>query len=348
MTIRLSIITAILALTSCGDKDKKITAAPAGKPSVSKANGYIVRTAALSDDIELPGTLVANETAEVHPEVAGRIVYLNINEGRYVAQGTVLARLFDGDLQARLKKLRVQLAMAQTTEQRQAKLLAIESIAKQDYDMALLNVNTIKADMEILRVDIGKTIIRAPFSGRLGLKNISKGAYVTSATNIATLHQVSTMKLDFALPEKYLTSIKERQLVYFITPGNSKRYMATVEITNPQITENNRSLMVRARVQNPDAGLLPGGFAQVSLRFEPETAAIMVPTQSIIPQARGKKVVLYQNGIAKFTDVTTGLRDSATIQVTSGLKEGDTILVTGLLSIKPDAKVVVDKIVNGN
>ncbi len=346
MTIRLSILTAILALASCGGKDKKIAAAPAGKPSVSKASGYIVRTTALSDDVELPGTLVANETAEIHPEVAGRIVYLNINEGRYVAKGTLLARLFDGDLQARLKKLKVQLAMAQTTEQRQAKLLEIESIPKQDYDMALLNVNTIKADMEILRVDIGKTIIRAPFSGRLGLKNISLGAYVTSATNIATLHQVSTMKLDFALPEKYLTAIKERQLVYFITPGNSKRYMATVEITNPLITENNRSLTVRARVQNPDAGLLPGGFAQVSLRFEPETAAIMVPTQSIIPQARGKKVVLYQNGIAKFTDVTTGLRDSATIQVTSGLKEGDTILVTGLLSIKPEAKVVVDKIIN--
>jgi membrane fusion protein, multidrug efflux system len=348
MTIRLSIITAILALVSCGEKDKKIGAAPAAKAAVSKANGYIVRTAALSDDIELPGTLVANETAEVHPEISGRIVYLNINEGRYVGQGTVLARLFDGDLQARLKKLRIQLAMAQTTEQRQAKLLDIESIPKQDYDMALLNVNTIKADIEILRVDIGKTIIRAPFSGRLGLKNISKGAYITPATSIAALQQISTMKLDFALPEKYLTAIKERQLVYFITPGNSKRYMATVEVTNPQITENNRSVTVRARVQNPDAGLLPGGFAQVSLRFEPETAALMVPTQSIIPQARGKKVVLYQDGVAKFTDVTTGLRDSATIQVTSGLKEGDTILVTGLLSIKPDAKVMVDKIVNGN
>jgi membrane fusion protein, multidrug efflux system len=348
MTIRLSIITAILALASCRDKDKKIGAVPVGKPGVSKANGYIVRTAALSDDLELPGTLVANETAEVHPEIAGRIVYLNINEGRYVGQGTVLARLFDGDLQARLKKLRIQLAMAETTEQRQAKLLAIESIPKQDYDMSLLNVNTIKADMEILRVDIGKTVIRAPFSGRLGLKNISKGAYVTPATNIASLQQVSMMKLDFALPEKYITAIKERQLVYFSTPGNSKKYTATVEVTNPQITESNRSLTVRARVQNTDAALLPGGFAQVSLRFEPDAAALVVPAQAIIPQARGKKVVLYQDGVAKFTDVTTGLRDSATVQITSGLKEGDTVLVTGLLSIKPDAKVVVDKIVNGN
>jgi membrane fusion protein, multidrug efflux system len=346
MITRLSIITCFAALAACGEKDKKLSATPAAKPSVSKANGYIVKTAALSDDVELPGTLVANETAEVHPEISGRVVYLNINEGRYVAQGTVLARLFDGDLQARLKKLRVQLAMAQTTEQRQAKLLAIESIPKQDYDMALLNVNTIKADMEILQVDIGKTIIRAPFSGRLGLKNISKGAYITPATNIATLHQVSTMKVDFALPEKYLTAIKERQLVHFITPGNSKKYIATVEVTNPQITETNRSLTVRARVQNPDAALLPGGFAQVSLSFEPDAAALVVPTQAIIPQAKGKKVVRYENGVAKFTDVTTGLRDSATVQVTSGIKEGDTILVTGLLSIKPDAKVVVDKIVN--
>jgi membrane fusion protein, multidrug efflux system len=346
MIIRLSIISAIFLLLSCGGKDKKIGALPAAKPTVSKASGYIVRTVAMSDDVELPGTLVANETAEVHPEIAGRIVYLNINEGRYVAQGTILARLFDGDLQARMKKLKVQLAMAETTEQRQAKLLAIESIPKQEYDMALLNVNTIKADMEILRVDIDKTIIRAPFSGRLGLKKISKGAYVTPATNIADLQQINIMKLDFALPEKYLTAIKERQLVYFMTPGNGKRYMATVEVTNPQITETNRSLTVRARVQNPDAALLPGGFAQVSLRFEPESPAIIIPTQAIIPQARGKKVVLYQDGMAKFTDVTTGLRDSATIQITSGLKEGDTVLVTGLLSIKPEGKVTLDKIIN--
>jgi membrane fusion protein, multidrug efflux system len=345
MRIQLSALVGLLAMAACKGGDKKLGPTPAAKPSVLRANGFIVKAVAMADAVELPGSLVANETVEIHPEVAGRIGYLNIKEGGYVAQGAVLARLDDDDLQARLKKLQVQLTMAQVTEQRQAKLLAIESIPKQEYDLALLNVNTIKADIAILKTDIDKTIIRAPFSGRLGFKNISRGAYVTPATNIATLYQTNVLKLDFALPEKYITALKQRQLVQFTVPGNNKGYTAVVEMTNPLVTESNRSVMVRAVVQGADAALLPGGFAQVTLRFEPSAPALMVPTQAIVPHARGKRVLLYESGVAKFMDVTTGLRDSAGIQVTTGLKAGDTILVTGLLSIKPNAKVAVDKIV---
>lgn len=344
MTIKIGMAAVFFMLTACGEKDKKIGPNPTAKPPTSKATGYIVKTAAMADDIEVPGTLVANEAVEIHPEIAGRVEYLNIKEGNYVTQGTVLAKLNDADLQARLKKLQVQLAMAQTTEKRQAQLLAIESIPKQDYDMAVLNINTIKADIAILLVDISKTIIKAPFSGKMGLKNISKGAYVTPATNMATLYQTSALKLDFALPEKYITSIKTGQLVHFTTPGNNKDYTATVAITNPLVTEASRSVTIRANVQNADAALLPGGFAQVNLRFEPSAPALIVPAQAIVPTAKGKRVVLCENGVAKFTDVTTGLRDSATVQVTTGLKVGDTVLVTGLLSIKPNAKVVVDKL----
>lgn len=345
MAIRLGIISALLVLVSCGEKKSKVGATPTAKQPVTKANGFIVRTSALADDIEVPGTLVANEMVEIHPEISGRLDYLNIKEGSYVNEGAILAKLYDGDLVAQLKKLEVQLAMAQTTEQRQAQLLAIESIPKQDYDIALLNVNTIKADIAILKINIGKTIIRAPFSGKVGLKNISRGAYVTPATNIATLYQTNILKLDFSLPEKYITEIKQGQLVTFTTPGNSKQYTATVSVTNPLVTETTRSLTVRATVQKPDASLLPGGFAQVLLRFEPSSPALVVPSQAIVPTARGKRVILYEGGEAKFTDVTTGLRDSATVQITSGLKLGDTVLVTGLLSIKPNGKVIVDKIV---
>ncbi len=345
MTIKIGTVAALFILASCGGKDKKVGPNPTAKPPVSKATGYVVKTAAMSDDIEVPGTLVANEAVEIHPEIAGRVEYLNIREGNYVAQGTVLVKLNDADLQARLKKLQVQLAMAQTTEKRQAQLLAIESISKQDYDMAVLNINTIKADIAILLVDISRTTIRAPFSGKMGLKNISKGAYVTPATNIATLYQTSTLKLDFALPEKYITSLRMGQLVHFTTPGNNKDYTASIAITNPLVTETNRSVTVRANVQNADAALLPGGFAQVNLRFEPAAPSLTVPAQAIVPTAKGKRVVLIEGGMAKFVDVTTGLRDSATVQITGGLKAGDTVLVTGLLSIKPNAKVVVDKVV---
>jgi membrane fusion protein (multidrug efflux system) len=121
---------------------------------------------------------------------------------------------------------------------------------------------------------------------------------------------------------------------------------ARVMATESNISETTRTLQVRAVVQGDNSGLTPGAFARVNLTFDPNTNAIVLPTQAVIPQARGKKVYLYNNGVAKFVDVTTGIRDSSTVQIVSGLKIGDTVLTTGLLSLKPDAKVVLAK-VNG-
>src|SRR5688572_32962805 len=158
-------------LIGCGKKVKKITAQQqAPRQPVLKVDVFIVSARTISETIEVPGTLMANETTEIHPEVSGRVVQLNINEGRFISRGTVLAKLYDGDLQAQLRKLQVQLNIAEKTEERQAQLLRIQGISQQDYDLSLLNVNNIKADIEIIRTGIAKTAIRAPYSGRLGLK----------------------------------------------------------------------------------------------------------------------------------------------------------------------------------
>jgi membrane fusion protein (multidrug efflux system) len=141
----------------------------------------VVSPQALSADIRVPGTIMASESTEIHPEVSGRIVDLNLREGGYINKGALIAKLYDGDIQAQLKKLEVQLKIAEQTEQRQGQLLEIQGISKQDYDMSLLQVQTLKADIEINREAIRKTEIRAPFSGKLGLKNVSPGAYVTPA-----------------------------------------------------------------------------------------------------------------------------------------------------------------------
>jgi membrane fusion protein, multidrug efflux system len=134
--------------------------------------------------------------------------------------------------------------------------------------------------------------------------------------------------------------------VNFVIEGSDKTYTAKVAATESNVTEVTRSLQIRAAVQGEPADLLPGKFAKVTLNFKPDTNSIVVPSQSIIPQARGKKVYLYENGKAKFVDVTTGVRDSANVQILTGLKPGDTVLVTGLLSLRPDSKVVLGKIVN--
>lgn len=342
-------IAALSLLAACGgksDKDKK-PQQQAGRPQgPTRVDAYVVTLQSFAENIEVPGSVIANETTDIHPEISGRIVSLNVAEGRQVSKGTLLAKLYDEDLQAQLKKLQVQLQIANTNEERSAQLLKIQGISKADYDASLLNVNNIKADIDIIRTQITRTEIRAPFSGKLGLKNISPGAYVTPATIIAAINQTGDLKLDFTVPEKYTGKIKLGQIVGFTSEGSGKRYTSKVIATESAVMENTRSLKVRSLIQTKDESLLPGAFAKVQLSFDPDPSAILVPTQAILPQARGKKVIILNEGKAKFVDVTTGVRDSSRVQISEGLKAGDTVIVTGLLTLRPDAKVQVAKIIN--
>ena len=186
----------VVSLISCDNKKKDKAAAgnaPAGQRGGGGGNrpltaeGFVVKTRSLSENIEVPGTLLPFEVTEIRPEISGRLVSLNVAEGRFVSRGTVLAKLFDGDLQAQLKKLEVQLQIAQQTAKRYNELLKIGGISQQEYDLSELQANNLKADIELVRVDISKTNIRAPYSGRLGLRSISNGAYVTPTTIITII-----------------------------------------------------------------------------------------------------------------------------------------------------------------
>lgn len=338
------IIILVFLLSSCSSSDKKAAAPAATKPPVPKVEGYIVKTKQVSDREELPGSIIANETTEIHPEISGRLVYLNINEGKTVGKGALLAKIYDGDLQAQLKKLNVQVAVAEQTVKRMGELLKISGVSQQEYDLSVLQVNTIRADMDIIKTNISRTEVRAPFSGTLGLKNISSGSYVTPQTIISTIRQNSQLKLDFVLPERFTSSLKTGQLVDFTVEGNSKKYTARIIAAESGLAENTRSQNIRAIVTNNDGKLLPGVFAKVVTDFNTDPNGIVIPTQAILPQARGKKVIVYRSGVATFTDVTTGIRDSSLVQILTGLKAGDTIITTGLMSLKPDAKVEMGKI----
>ncbi len=343
-TLSVCMITSLLV--ACGGKKEAPKAAPNPQQMAMRVDAYVVRAQPFAENIEVPGSVIANEATEIHPEISGRLIQLNVAEGKMVSKGTLLAKLYDADLQAQLRKLQVQLQIAKTNEERSSQLLAIQGISKADYDASLLNVRNIQADIDIIRTNIVRTEIRAPFSGRLGLKNISPGAYVTPATIIAVINQTNQLKLDFTVPEKYSSQIKIGQFVSFTYEGSNKMYQARITATESSVTETTRSLMVRSVVENKDANLLPGAFAKVKLSFDPDPNAILVPTQAVVPQARGKKVIRYDNGLASFIDVTTGVRDSARVQITEGLRAGDTVVVTGLLSIRPDARLQINKIIN--
>jgi membrane fusion protein (multidrug efflux system) len=340
-------ILSVFFLPACSSKEKKAAEAAAAKPSgppISKVDGYIVKTVALSDNLELPGSIIANEATAINPEISGRLVYLNAAEGKTVGKGTLLAKIYDGDLVAQLNKLKVQVQVAEQTSKRYEELLKINGISQQEYDLAKLSINNLQADMNIVRSNIMRTEIRAPFSGSLGLKNISPGAFVTPQTIITTIRQNSQLKLDFTLPEKYSGKIRIGQLVAFTAEGNARNYNASILATESGVALDNRSLQVRSLITNNDGKLLPGQFVKVQTKFDPNPDAIMIPSQAIIPQARGKKVAVFHNGNALFVDVITGTRDSANVQITNGLKVGDTIIVTGLMSLKTGGKVQLNKI----
>ncbi len=306
----------------------------------------MVQTQTVSETLEVPGSIVSEDATEIHPEVSGRIISLNVREGAYVGKGAVLAKLYDADLQAQKRKLQVQLQIAQQTASRHEELVKIGGISKEDYAATGLQVSNLRADLDIINTAIDKTVIRAPFSGKLGLKEISTGAYVTPQSVIATIQKTADLKIDFSVPEKYASQIKKGQYVNFTVEGNNRNYTAVIFATQPGIEQTSRSLVIRGQVKGDIAGLTPGNFAKVKLNFEPDANALLVPSQAIIPQARGKRVVVARNGTADFVDVTTGVRDSSMVQITSGLAKGDTIVVTGLLTVKPNAKIIVNKIIN--
>jgi membrane fusion protein (multidrug efflux system) len=335
---------------ACGGKKDDVIkpGAQTGARPPQRVDAVVIVPQKITEDIEIPGSLLASETTEIHPEVSGRLTMLNVREGENVAKGSVIAKLYDADLQAQLKKLQAQLNIGNQTSTRLEQLLKIQGISRQDYDLAVLDANNIRADIDIVRTNIGRTVIRAPFSGKLGLKEVSVGAYVTPQTIITVIRKTNDLRLDFTIPEKYISEAKEGNAVLFTIAGNPAKYGAKIIATESGISENTRSLNVRAKVTSKDAVLTPGAFAKVILKFAPDYTALMVPSQSIIPQARGKKLILFKQGVAKFVDVTTGVRDSANVQILSGLNSGDTVVITGLMSLKPEAKITVGEIVRAS
>ena len=333
-----------LCFSAChADKKDSKDAKGKDKPA-AKVDAIVVTPRTLSQDIEMPGSLMPAEETELHPEVSGRVTGIYFSEGSSVGQGAMLVKLYDGDLQAQLSKLRVQLKVAQETLARYESLLKMQGVSQQEYELYKLSVNNIQADISIVQTSISRTSLRAPFSGKLGLRNISIGAYITPATTISTLRKVSQLKLEFTVPEKYGTGMKPGGQVQFNIDNNEKMFSARIIATENNIAEETRSLRVRAMVDKPDAQLLAGSFVKVKIDLGQNDAALMIPSQAVIPKARTKQVIVYRNGMANMENVTTGIRDSSLVEITSGLKAGDTVLITGLLTTKQGAKVKLNKV----
>ncbi|HEX4849826.1 MAG TPA: efflux RND transporter periplasmic adaptor subunit, partial [Puia sp.] len=264
----------------------------------------IAKPQTVINHIEVNGTVVANEYVDLHPEASGRLIYLNVPEGKFIKAGTVIARVNDADLKAQIEKSKVQLDLAEKTEGRYKQLLSVNGINQSDYDAALNQVNGYKADIDYYQALLDKTVVKAPFDGTIGLRQVSLGAYVSPTTLIASIQQLDRIKIDFTLPEEYSGVIKVGGTVDIaMDAARRQKQKAIIMAVEPQVIQTTRNIKVRAILPNSKAN--PGGFVKVYVDAGEDKNALMVPTNCIIPDDKNKQLVLVRNGKAEFINVET-------------------------------------------
>lgn len=308
----------------------------ANKSGALMVDGFVAGATDMPNKVITTGTLLSNELTEIRPEVSGRITDIYFTEGSYVKKGTLLVKLFDGDLQAQMEKLKIQKRLADTTLARQEQLLKINGISRQTVDAARNQVAAYQAQLDYYKAEISKTALRAPFSGTLGLRQVSEGAIVSPTTLITNLYQNNTLKLEFSVPEEYASQVKEGDLVKFtVSAYRTDTFSGKVYAINPGIDPQSHTLTLRARVPNKNSRLTAGSFASVRVDLQKIENAIMVPTQSLLPTTKANQVIVCKNGKAEFVPVQTGIRTNDKVQIISGVHAGDTVLTTGILQVQP-------------
>ena len=312
-----------------------------GGSNATTVSGMVLRPQVFNDNISLSGTLEANEQIELRSEVSGVVESINFEEGSEVRQGQVLFRVNDIELQAQLSKVRTAQKLASENERRAKLLLEKQAISQEEYDIASADFQSAGAESELIGAQLSKTTVRAPFSGTIGLRSISKGTYVTPLTTIAKLVNTNQLKITFSIPEKYTSQVKVGTQLTFTTSDSREEHTAKIYAIEPQVEIATRTLKMRAIAENRDGKLYPGTYANVILPLETVGDALMVPTEALIPVQNGKKIFVSENGKAKEVDVEIGARTGSSVRVISGLHAGDTILTYGVMALKNGTPVTV-------
>lgn len=325
----------------------KATKESGGAGSSDKAlpvSVFVVEPGGLTDRIVATGAVMANEEVILSAEVAGRITSINFTEGSTVTKGSVLITINDAELVAQLEKVTYNRKLAEEREQRSRSLLQKEAISQEEYDRVLTELNTVKAEASLIRAQLDKAKIIAPFSGTIGLRQVSEGAFVTPGQRIATLTQLQPVKLEFSVPERFAQSVTKGNKVNFTLEGSNTKYQANIYAVEPSIDPATRSVAVRAIYPNKNLELRPGSFARIEFDLNHMEAALQVPAQAIIPELGGYKVFLLRNGKAEQAEIGVGIRTQQMVQVTQGLKEGDTVITSGILQLRGGLPVIVSNV----
>ncbi|PLX79748.1 MAG: efflux transporter periplasmic adaptor subunit [Desulfuromonas sp.] len=332
----------ILSLPPNGAAEEKGKPAAGGKPNGMPVEAVQVATSPLTRELTAVGTLQADEAVVLGAEIAGRISMVAFNDGEPAKKGQVLLRLDDSVLKAELDRAKASLGLSQANYKRAETLLKDHAISKRERDEAYAKWQLDEATVRLAEANLAKTVIRAPFSGRLGLRNVSPGGYLKPGDEIVNLVATDPIKVDFRVPESFAGQVRVGQtldLIVDAVPGT--KFPGKVVAIAPQLDTRGRSLLLRARVANDDQILSPGMFARVALILEQKQAALMIPEEALM--AKGAQQLVYKvvEGKVEVSPVEIGLRRKGQVEILSGLSAGETVITAGHLKVRPGMPVMV-------
>ncbi len=320
-----------------------------GGPAAVVVEGYIVTPESFRETVFATGNILADEEIYIRPETSGRITGIYFSEDSEVRTGDLLVKLNDAELQHELRRMSYQINLARIREQRQKELLSRNAIAQEDYDMALNELNTLKAQHDRVQAQIDKMEIRAPFDGVIGLKEVSAGSFVSPDVVISSLQKIDRIKIDFSIPERYRAAVRRDQTIRFQVEGGESMQEGRIYALQPRVDRETRTLRMRAIAPNPGSRILPGAFARVELDLSEINDALLIPSEALVPEMTGYSVFVYRDGRAYSQPVQIGTRTDRRVLVVEGLAPNDTVITTGLLQIRdgmPVNLVNVTEVVN--
>ncbi|WP_290790884.1 efflux RND transporter periplasmic adaptor subunit [Flavihumibacter sp. UBA7668] len=278
------------------------------------------------------GSIVPNRTVDIMSELSRKVSYVAFKDGSYVSQGQLLYKLDDSDIRAKLRQLQADLNLAQIIERRLYELLKTETVRQEEYDIALAKVQSLQAAEEILRVELAKTSVRAPFSGVIGISKVFAGSLVSPGLPLVNLQESGTLKIQFNVSEKYLPLINSGNKISFTTEQNKEQDLATVVSTEAGVDLQSRNITVQAIINKPLGKLKAGMSAKVFFKTTKDNEkGIFVPTEALLPGASGYSVFLVKNGVAKITEVAVVNRNEKAARISTGIASGDTVMISNML-----------------
>jgi len=321
--------------TPGGDKAKSKNGGRAVTVSVQTAMPSLI-----TESFVITGTIRASNDIEIRNEIAGRVTGLYFKEGTPVKKGQVLVTLNDRELQAQHLKASAVLKLAKDKEQRQKGLFDKQIISTEEYLTSVKDLESADADVQLLKAQLDKTNIFAPFSGMVGLSTVSTGEYLTTGTKIANLVSTDNPAIEFAVPERYAPSVGKGMNVTFTISESGEQLNAEVSAIEPKIDETTRSISIKARCIEKDSRLLSGAFVKVRVTLNPHNG-FLVPGDAVISDIQGYKLFLNKDGKAVPVLVRTGFRDEKNVEIISGLSEGDVFITTGAFLLRPNVAIEI-------